>query len=86
MPETLRIQIDGQMALGLIAKDLALSTDERTTLTNMTTELGGFTGIVESDDEPVRFAKARRGVDIAYGGGERDRGRLCSFEELQASM
>lgn len=92
MPETLRIEIDGPMAPGLTAKDLALhlladpairagagvgkvfefggaavralSTDERATLTNMTAELGGFTGLVEPDEETVRFVKARRGVDI----------------------
>ena len=33
----------------------ALSTDERATLTNMTAELGGFTGIVAPDAETVRF-------------------------------
>jgi len=42
----------------------ALATDERATLTNMTAELGGFTGIVEPDAETVRFVKERRGVDI----------------------
>ena len=31
----------------------------------MTAELGGFTGIVEPDEETVRFVKERRGVDIA---------------------
>jgi len=41
-----------------------LSTDERATLTNMTAELGGFTGIVEPDAETVRFIKERRGVDL----------------------
>ncbi|SAL11605.1 isopropylmalate isomerase large subunit [Caballeronia peredens] len=41
-----------------------LSTDERTTLTNMTAELGGFTGIVAPDQETVRFLKERRGVDF----------------------
>ena len=41
----------------------ALSTDERATLTNMTAELGGLTGIVEPDAETVRFLKERRGVD-----------------------
>jgi 3-isopropylmalate/(R)-2-methylmalate dehydratase large subunit len=41
----------------------ALATDERTTLTNMTAELGGFTGIVEPDAETVRFLEERRGVD-----------------------
>ncbi len=39
-----------------------LSTDERATLTNMTAELGGFTGIVAPDRETVRFLKERRGV------------------------
>ena len=41
-----------------------LNTDERTTLTNMTAELGGFTGIVAPDAETVRFLKARRGIDV----------------------
>lgn len=41
-----------------------LSTDERTTLTNMTAELGGFTGIVAPDEETVRFLKERRGIDF----------------------
>jgi 3-isopropylmalate/(R)-2-methylmalate dehydratase large subunit len=34
-------------------------------LTNMTAELGGFTGIVEPDDETVRFLRERRGVGFA---------------------
>ncbi|HKT63437.1 MAG TPA: aconitase family protein [Burkholderia sp.] len=42
-----------------------LTTDERTTLTNMTAELGGFTGIVAPDAETVRFLKERRGIDFA---------------------
>ncbi|RQS65707.1 3-isopropylmalate dehydratase [Burkholderia sp. Bp8963] len=42
----------------------SLTTDERTTLTNMTAELGGFAGIVTPDDETVRFLKERRGVDF----------------------
>jgi 3-isopropylmalate/(R)-2-methylmalate dehydratase large subunit len=41
-----------------------LSTDERTTLTNMCAELGGLTGIVAPDPETVRFLKERRGVDF----------------------
>jgi len=40
----------------------ALSIDERATLTNMTAELGGFTGIVEPDEETVRFLRERRGA------------------------
>ncbi|VVD67168.1 aconitase family protein [Pandoraea cepalis] len=39
-----------------------LSTDERATLTNMTAELGGFTGLVAPDEETVRFLHERRGV------------------------
>ncbi len=42
----------------------ALATDERATLTNMTAELGGFTGIVEPDDETVRYLRERRGIDF----------------------
>lgn len=41
------------------------TTDERATLTNMTAELGGFTGIVEPDAETVRFLRERRGVEFA---------------------
>ena len=40
----------------------AMNTDERATLTNMTAELGGFSGIVAPDDETVRFLRERRGV------------------------
>lgn len=42
----------------------ALSTDERATLTNMTAELGGFTGLVEPDDETLRFLRERRGLEL----------------------
>ena len=41
-----------------------LSTDERCTLTNMTAELGGLTGIIAPDGETVRFLKQRRGADF----------------------
>lgn len=40
-----------------------LSIDERATLTNMTAELGGLTGIVAPDAETARFLRERRGVD-----------------------
>ena len=40
------------------------STDERATLTNMTAELGGLTGIVAPDEETVRFVRERRGVAV----------------------
>jgi hypothetical protein len=42
-----------------------LKTDERSTLTNMTAELGGLTGIVAPDAETLRFLKERRGVDFS---------------------
>jgi 3-isopropylmalate/(R)-2-methylmalate dehydratase large subunit len=42
----------------------ALNTDERATLTNMTAELGGFTGIVEPDDKTVRWLRERRGIEF----------------------
>lgn len=41
-----------------------LSTDERATLTNMSAELGGFTGIVAPDAETLRFLRERRGIDF----------------------
>ncbi len=92
LPASLRIELDGRLAPGVTAKDVALhllalpfiregggvgkvfefagaaiaamSTDERATLTNMTAELGGFTGIVAPDAETVRFLRERRGVDF----------------------
>lgn len=42
----------------------ALGIDERATLTNMTAEMGGFSGIVAPDAETVRFIKERRGIDV----------------------
>lgn len=39
-----------------------MSTDERATLTNMSAELGGFTGIVAPDAETVRFLLERRAI------------------------
>lgn len=92
VPQSLRIELDGQVPAGVTAKDIVLhmlalpdikagggvgkvfeftgsaiaqlSTDERTTLTNMTAELGGFTGIVAPDAETVRFLRERRGIDF----------------------
>jgi 3-isopropylmalate/(R)-2-methylmalate dehydratase large subunit len=40
-----------------------LTIDERATLTNMTAELGGLTGIVAPDEQTVRFLRERRGAD-----------------------
>jgi 3-isopropylmalate/(R)-2-methylmalate dehydratase large subunit len=42
----------------------AMNIDERATLTNMTAELGGFTGIVEPDEQTLRFLRERRGVNF----------------------
>ncbi len=42
----------------------ALDIDERATLTNMTAELGGFTGIVEPDELTLRFLRERRGREF----------------------
>jgi 3-isopropylmalate/(R)-2-methylmalate dehydratase large subunit len=41
-----------------------LHTDERATLTNMTAEMGGFTGLVAPDAETLRFLRERRGVNL----------------------
>lgn len=42
-----------------------LTIDERATLTNMTAELGGLTGIVAPDDETRRFLRERRDVEFS---------------------
>lgn len=42
----------------------AMGTDDRATLTNMTAEMGGFTGIVEPDAETRRFLREQRGIDL----------------------
>ena len=42
----------------------SLSIDERATLTNMTAELGGLTGIVAPDAQTQAFLRERRGVDF----------------------
>ncbi len=44
---------------------VAMGIDERATLTNMTAELGGFTGLVAPDEVALRFLKERRGIDVA---------------------
>ncbi|CAN7776072.1 aconitase family protein [Variovorax sp. LjRoot84] len=92
VPASLRVELFGQLPVGVGAKDVVLSlladpriragsgvgkvfeftgstisqlsTDERATLTNMTAELGGFTGIVAPDEETVRFLRERRGIDF----------------------
>ena len=60
-------------AIGLVfeyggAAVRAMSIDERATLTNMVAELGGFTGIVEPDEQTIAFLKERRGVDVELEG------------------
>jgi 3-isopropylmalate/(R)-2-methylmalate dehydratase large subunit len=44
---------------------VALSLDERATLTNMAVEAGGFTGIIEADDVVVDYLVKQRGLDAA---------------------
>ena len=43
---------------------IQLPIDERTTLTNMTAEMGGLTGIFAPDEQTVRFLKERRDIDF----------------------
>ena len=45
------------------AGTMALSLDERATLTNMAVEAGGFTGIIEADEVVVEQIHALRGTD-----------------------
>ena len=45
------------------AGTMALSLDERATLTNMAVEAGGFTGIIEADEVVVEQLHALRGAD-----------------------
>lgn len=42
----------------------SMSIDERATLTNMTAELGGLTGIVAPDLKTIQFLKERRGIEF----------------------
>lgn len=41
----------------------ALSLDERATLTNMSVEAGGFTGVIEADEVVVDYLVTKRGLD-----------------------
>lgn len=43
----------------------SLPLDERSTLTNMAVEAGGFTGIIEADDVVVDYLVKQRGLDAA---------------------
>lgn len=43
----------------------ALDIDERATLTNMSAEVGAFTGICEADDKTIEWLVARRGMERA---------------------
>jgi 3-isopropylmalate/(R)-2-methylmalate dehydratase large subunit len=49
----------------------ALSVDERATVTNMSAEIGAFTGICEADEKTADFLVERRGMDRT------DAERLC---------
>ena len=93
VPETILVQLNGALPLGVAAKDVVLhllalpaikagagigkvfefvgdavrgmDIDERATLTNMTAELGGLTGIVAPDAQTATFIAARRGAAFA---------------------
>ena len=54
----------------------ALSVDERATMTNMTAEVGGFTGYVAPDEKTVEYLMEARG--LARGAAERVCGDLAS--------
>ncbi|NBQ86430.1 MAG: 3-isopropylmalate dehydratase [Betaproteobacteria bacterium] len=55
--------------------------DERATLTNMTAELGGLTGIVAPDARTVAFLRERRGIDFIIEDWMRsDDGAACAHE------
>ena len=43
----------------------ALSVDERATMTNMTAEVGGFTGYVAPDEKTIDYLMAYRGMSLA---------------------
>ncbi len=60
----------------------ALPTDERATLTNMTAELGGLSGIVAPDEETVRFLRERRGIAFALEAWMRSDAGADYAEEL----
>src|SRR5207249_10359074 len=50
----------------------SLSVDERATMTNMTAEVGGFTGYVAPDEKTVEYLMAYRGLSQA------EAERLCA--------
>ena len=52
------------------AGTMALSLDERATLTNMAVEAGGFTGIIEADEVVVEQLHALRGTDKEHLRGQ----------------
>ncbi len=93
LPESLRIELQGELPAGITAKDVvlhllalpkikaglgvgkvfefcgqvvaAMGIDERATLTNMTAELGGLTGIVAPDAQTLAFLHQRRDVEFS---------------------
>ena len=69
----------------------ALSVDERATLTNMSAEMGAFTGVVEPDETTIRWLVDVRGLDretaqAACAGLTSDAGAECATRiEIDAS-
>jgi len=66
VPQSLRIALNGVGKVfefcGSAVEQLTI--DERATLTNMTAELGGLTGIVAPDAQTQTFLRERRGVEF----------------------
>ncbi len=68
----------------------SLSVDERATMTNMTAEVGGFTGYVAPDAKTVEYLMAYRGMSRAQaerlcaGGGSDPDAEYCEVIEIDA--
>jgi len=69
----------------------SLSVDERATMTNMTAEVGGFTGYVAPDEKTAEYLMAYRGMSraqaerlCASGGSDPD-AEYCEVIEIDAS-
>jgi 3-isopropylmalate/(R)-2-methylmalate dehydratase large subunit len=69
----------------------SLSVDERATMTNMTAEVGGFTGYVAPDEKTVEYLMAYRGMSraqaerlCASGGSDPD-AEYCEVIEIDAA-
>ncbi|KAK3187695.1 hypothetical protein Dsin_027256 [Dipteronia sinensis] len=62
VPPTLRFVMDGEMPDYLLAKDLILQMEERTTLCNMVVEAGGKNGVVPADSTAFKYLEDKTSV------------------------